>query len=242
MRFILTTFAILTVFTLSTAQILILPSDFYIKKQKNRFSAELSLYPMTRLLNESDAFNDRIKHYSKIMTDEMNSWMKNEISQAIIYDQNKHDIDIIKLKNSILREYGVYEGNDTKPLFGSSGNKPTEGVNTKTQLNEIREKYDIKYIVFAFANSIHSKDYVNKSHLPEYIGHSWFYGFVLDTKTGHIEIVVRSKDKEKPKLTKESQYYRPAYDPFFYKVDDKYVDKRCRKIQNKLSRKISSLE
>lgn len=231
----------------ANTQILIIPSDMSIKKPKMTLFGEVALLPSASQLVGGKLFHERNEFYSEMISENINSWFKQTYPNTKIYNSQDSLVNINKLKGAILREIPVYQSHHSKALFGSSGYKGVEGANTKYYLNILKEEYNVKYVVYVFANSIYHEDGLFFStEFPEYAGHSYFYGVVLDTDTGYIEIIKDLKDKQRSRSVSTapgfSNQKHVEKTPIFKKVDDNYIISRCKKLQAKLKRKIDKLE
>lgn len=238
------TFIILFCFhSFSKAQVLIIPSDVSIKKPKMKLFQESALYPGLSQLVGGETFFDRNTYYSKLVTENMNHWLESNFDDAVLYQMTDSIVDLNKLQGAILREYPIYESYKSKPIFGRSGNFPTEGANTKEILGKLREEYQVDYVVWTFVNSILADDLFIKNEFPEYRGHSVFYSVVLNTKTGHIEVAVKVKDKEQLDIVNSNQLavLGEPYRPIYKNINDKYIVRRCEKLQAKLKRRMKKL-
>lgn len=246
MKYTLTFLVLLTFIALSSAQVLIIPSDISIKEPQIGLFGQTALTPIASEFVGGKMFHERNTYFSEMISAKMNAWMKETYPNVIIYDPQDSIVNLNKLKGAILREMSVYESLKTRPLFGSGGFKPKEGANTKYLLNKLKEKYNVKYVVYVFANSLYREDGLFFStEFPEYRGHSRFFGVLLDTETGYIEVIKNVKDKNRSRLVSiapgfsNNKYVERT--PIFKKVNEKYIAKRCKKIQKKLSRKIAKL-
>ncbi len=231
MRFVLTLFILSVFVSFSSAQVLIIPSDISIKKPKNPLLAiDIQLTPLYSQFFGGKIYHEEIKYFSNTITDEMNSWFDREFTNVKIYEPSAQVVDLNKFKGAILRETQVYDIYKSKPLFGYGANAPTEGANTKEYLEILRKEYQASYVVYIFAVSLYtnleSAEIHPTSEVPEYRGFSYFYGIILDTKTGHIENISIVKDK--------------TY-PIYKDVNQKYITKRCKKLQRKMKNKINRL-
>jgi hypothetical protein len=244
MRILYTIFILLCFQTLIYSQYLILPADVTIKEPKMKLFQETSLTPLMGQFTGGELFRDRMTYYSDLVSENLNEWIKEEESGSVIYTSQDSTVNINKLKGLIIREISVYESLKSKPIFGYGGIKPVEGANTKEYLNILREEYGVKYVIYVFANSLHAEGTFKKHEFPHYKGHTFFYGVVLDTETGYIEIIKEVKDKQYPDLgnKKNALISIDSYRPIFHIVDDEYMLKRCKKLQGKLKKKMNQLD
>lgn len=217
------------------AQLLVLPTEFIITTPKIGLLSEFQTIPFYAVSRKNAALEDS---FNLILQESMSAWFDDTYEDVKHYDESDQVINFSKFQRNVKQEQTVYEMLQTKPLFGYSGDVPTEGVLLKADANKLYEKYETPYIVYTCVVSLYAPSQFGIEDPSKFRGHLHGYSWIIDAKTGII--LYEAKINSRQKIAR-NEYNRSSYIPHYFTVHKERVTNFIENLQVKLDRQMMKL-
>lgn len=220
--------------TESSAQILVMPTEYIITTPSRGMFEELSTVPIAAVNRDDFELED---YYNEILQELMQTWFEDNYEDVSFYSLEDSLINFRAFQGGVKREQPIYEMLESKPLFGYSGYKPEPGKNLKPYTEKLNEEYGAEYIVYTTITSLFKPSFRDKNDKPDYRGHLTGYCWIIDAKTGQILQQAKKRGPRRSKKKAFNQGYE--YVPRYQAVNEKLVRGFSKGLQSKLKRKLA---